>query len=229
MRLDSSFCVRANAPIFCLEMTLVSRVTRKYGFISQYDFVARLHDSAWKCSVHTQTGTHTIFMECAGFCGLSGSVNRRPLHADRLQDSKWTEKNLSRTNPKRHTLYAWCRPPQTATCRPTASKSSRDGDDTRDRKVSAAQSAHNEVVDHWHCRLGHAWRDRMRELMRNNELLTIPDTPIATPVFVGSKAVTFYYRFHLHHNQTRRCKPQRCRLTATVDAFRMPLQCVVYR
>jgi transposase InsO family protein len=38
--------------------------------------------------------------------------------------------------------------------------------------------AHNEIVDRWHCRLGHAGRDRVRELMRNGDLQTIPDVPI---------------------------------------------------
>jgi hypothetical protein len=38
--------------------------------------------------------------------------------------------------------------------------------------------AHNKVVDRCNSRIGHAGRDRVRELMRNGELLTIPDTPI---------------------------------------------------
>jgi hypothetical protein len=60
----------------------------------------------------------------------------------------------------------------------TSSNSQRDGDDTSDSTGPASQLAHNEVVDLWHCRLGHAGRDRVRELMRNCELLTIPDSPI---------------------------------------------------
>jgi Integrase core domain/GAG-pre-integrase domain len=54
----------------------------------------------------------------------------------------------------------------------------RDSDDISDSKGPAAQLAHNEVVNRWHCRFGHAGRDRVRELMRNGELLIIPDMPI---------------------------------------------------
>jgi GAG-pre-integrase domain len=42
----------------------------------------------------------------------------------------------------------------------------------------AEQLAHNEIVDRWHCRLGHTGRHRVRELVQNGELHTIPDVPI---------------------------------------------------
>jgi hypothetical protein len=60
----------------------------------------------------------------------------------------------------------------------TSSNFLRYDDDTIDRKVPAAQLTHKEVVDSWHCRLGYAERVRVREIMRNGELLTILDTPI---------------------------------------------------
>jgi hypothetical protein len=53
-----------------------------------------------------------------------------------------------------------------------------DGDNTSESTKSAAQFAHNETFDRWHCRLDHSGRNRVRELMRNGELLTNPDTPI---------------------------------------------------
>jgi hypothetical protein len=70
-----------------------------------------------KCSVHTWTETDPIFTQCASFCELRDSVHRRPLLADRLQDSRWTGNNCSQTATKRHILCACCGPHQTATCR----------------------------------------------------------------------------------------------------------------
>jgi hypothetical protein len=52
----------------------------------------------------------------------------------------------------------------------------------------AAQLAHTEVVDRWHCRLDHARRDRVRELMRNGELLSIPDMPIFDALVCGKQS-----------------------------------------
>jgi hypothetical protein len=58
----------------------------------------------------------------------------------------------------------------------TSSNYLQDGDYTSD-STTAAQLVHNEVVDRWHCRLVRARRDRVSELMRNGELLTIPYSP----------------------------------------------------
>jgi GAG-pre-integrase domain len=58
----------------------------------------------------------------------------------------------------------------------TNSEDNNDGDSGQHKPT--AQLAHNEIVDRWHSRLGHAGRDRVLELMRNGELHTIPDVPI---------------------------------------------------
>jgi Integrase core domain/GAG-pre-integrase domain len=59
-----------------------------------------------------------------------------------------------------------------------ASSEDNNSGDRSDSTNPAAQLAHSEIVDRWHCRLGHAGRERVRELMRNGELHTIPDVPI---------------------------------------------------
>jgi hypothetical protein len=61
-------------------------------------------------------------------------------------------------------------------------------DDTSNSTGTAPQLAHIEVVDSWYSRLGHAGRDRVRELMRNGELLTIPDTPICDALLRGKQS-----------------------------------------
>jgi GAG-pre-integrase domain len=64
----------------------------------------------------------------------------------------------------------------------------RDGDDISASRGPAAQLARNEVVDRWHCRLGHAGRNRVRLLMPNGELPTIPDSPICDSCVRGKQS-----------------------------------------
>jgi hypothetical protein len=135
-----------------------------------------------KCSVHTRTGADPTFMQCASFFGLEDSAHRRPLHADRLQDSRCTGNNRSHTTPKRHILCACCDPHS------TSSNYLQNGDHTSDSTGPAAQLPQNEVFDRLHCRFGHAGRDRVRELMRNGELLIIPDSPICDACVRGKQS-----------------------------------------
>jgi hypothetical protein len=70
----------------------------------------------------------------------------------------------------------------------TSSNSFRDDDNTSDSTGSASHLAHNEVFYRWNCFLGHVELDRVRELMRNGELLTIPDTPICDVCVSGKQS-----------------------------------------
>jgi GAG-pre-integrase domain len=129
-------------------------------------FTPGLKHSIFSCSALSSAGCETLFT--ANHCTLIDSKTRSG------------PGTIARIRPRNGMYYvpAVAHIKQRHAAHSTSSNFLRDGDKTSVSTGPAAQLAHNEVVDRWHCRLGHAGRNRLRELMRNGEQLTIPDMPI---------------------------------------------------
>jgi hypothetical protein len=129
-------------------------------------FTPGLKHTPFSCSVLASEDCETLFT--ADHCTLIDSKTRSG------------PETIARIRPQNGIYYvpAVAHIKQLHGARSTSSNSLRDGDNTSDSTGPASQLAHNEVVDRWYCLLGHAGRDRVRELLRNGELLTIPGTPI---------------------------------------------------
>jgi transposase InsO family protein len=138
-------------------------------------FTPGLKHTLISCSALSSAGCETLFT--ADHCTLIDSKTRSG------------PETIARIRPRNGIYYvpAVAHIKQRHAAHSTSSNYLRDGHDTSSSTGPAAQLAHNEVVDHWHCRLGHAGRNRVRQLMRNGELLTIPDTPICDSCVRGKQ------------------------------------------
>jgi GAG-pre-integrase domain/gag-polypeptide of LTR copia-type len=128
-------------------------------------FTPRLKHTLLSCSALAYAGYQTLFT--AAHCTLTdckAQVGPETIARMRPRNGIYYVPAVAKVN-KRHDAHL-------------ASSEDNNNGDSSDSTKPAAQLAHSEIVDRWHCRLGHAGRDRVRELMRNGELHTIPDVPI---------------------------------------------------
>jgi hypothetical protein len=118
-------------------------------------FTPELKHTLLSCSALVSAGCETLFT--ADICTLIDSKTRSG------------PETIARIWPRSGIYYvpAVAHIRQRHAAHSISLNSLRDGDDTSDITGPAAQLAHNEVVDRWHYRLGHAGRNRVRELMRN--------------------------------------------------------------
>jgi hypothetical protein len=118
-------------------------------------FTSGLKHTLFSCSALPSAGCETLFT--ADHCTLIDSKTRSG------------PDTIAGIRPRNGIYYvpAVAHIKQRHAAHSTSSNYLRDGDDTSASTGPAAQLAHNEVVDRWHCRLGHAGRNRVRELMRN--------------------------------------------------------------
>jgi GAG-pre-integrase domain len=154
------------------------------------------------------TSAHCTLTDCKAQGGPETIARMRP------RNGIYYEPVVAKVN-KRHDAHL------------ASSEDSNDGDSS-DSTNPAAQLVHSEIIDRWHCRLGHAGRDRVRELMRNDELHTVPDVPICDACVRGKQSRDSSPGSICPATKPRRCHPQR-RHGPLPLSFRMSVDCIVHR